>query len=132
MLANNCVSRCTSYLSLSHYIHANITVSLGQLGITLNTNWQVPEDPTSQIDRNISDRAIYFKFGWFAEPVIKGDYPQVMKDFIATKSRQQGLAKSRLPEFTTKEKKYMKSKSVKHNNNSLKLCLLKNRQRSIY
>ena len=92
-------------------MHAYMIVSLGQVGITLNTDWQVPEDPTSQNDRNISDRAIYFMFGWFAEPVIKGDYPQVMKDFIATKSREQGFAKSRLPEFTAKEKKYMKSKS---------------------
>ncbi|KAK3085076.1 hypothetical protein FSP39_023890 [Pinctada imbricata] len=85
------------------------TQQKGQVGITLNTDWQVPMNPKDQNDRDMSDRAIYFMFGWFAEPVIKGDYPQVMKDFIGKKSSEQGLAKSRLPEFTDEEKKYMKN-----------------------
>lgn len=42
----------------------------------------------------------------FAHPIFKtGDYPGVMKDLIGRKSEAEGLATSRLPEFTEEEKK---------------------------
>ncbi len=42
-----------------------------------------------------------FELGWVMHPVIKGDYPQMMKDTVARRTKEQGFTKSRLPEFTS-------------------------------
>lgn len=46
--------------------------------------------------------------GWFLNPVMKGDYPKVMKDQVDRKSREQGLRTSRLPRFTEAEQRDIK------------------------
>ena len=81
---------------------------VGIIGITLNTDWQVPKNPDDEKDLQASDRAIHFMFGWFLNPVTKGDYPGVMKDQVDRKSRAQGYTKSRLPEFSAAEKAFIK------------------------
>ena len=56
-----------------------------------------------------AERAQQFFLGWFAHPIyVDGDYPRVMKDQVAMKSTRQNMAKSRLPEFTEKQKVYIK------------------------
>jgi hypothetical protein len=52
----------------------------------------------------------FFQFGWFAHPIYHpdGNYPQVMIDRIAHRSRKEGFSKSRLPKFTPKEVHYIK------------------------
>ena len=56
-------------------------------------------------NRNASERALQFDFGWFAHPIFKdGDYPAVMKETVARRSELQGYTESRLPEFTEDEK----------------------------
>ncbi|CAG5121823.1 unnamed protein product [Candidula unifasciata] len=77
----------------------------GQVGITLNCDWYDPEDPSKQSDIEAADRAIQFFIGWFAHPIfVNGDYPEVMKEFVANASASEGLATSRLPGFTPQEK----------------------------
>ncbi|KAL3658693.1 hypothetical protein V7S43_016329 [Phytophthora oleae] len=56
----------------------------GQIGITLT-----------------AERSIAFHLGWFADPVYKGDYPQLMKDRLG----------DRLPKFTEQQKKLLKGSS---------------------
>jgi Glycosyl hydrolase family 1 len=45
------------------------------------------------------------QLGWFAHPVYSqtGDYPAVMKEYVARHSSEEGLLTSRLPEFTAEE-----------------------------
>ena len=38
--------------------------------------------------------------GWNAHPLIKGDYPPVMREFIDKKSSLEGQKESRLPKFS--------------------------------
>uniref|UniRef100_A0A8W8K6B5 beta-glucosidase n=1 Tax=Magallana gigas TaxID=29159 RepID=A0A8W8K6B5_MAGGI len=76
----------------------------GMVGITLNTDWQVPKNPNDSKDKAASDRAINFMFGWFLNPVIRGDYPDVMKEQVDRKSKEQRFTTSRLPSFTPNEK----------------------------
>jgi beta-glucosidase/6-phospho-beta-glucosidase/beta-galactosidase len=39
------------------------------------------------------------KIGWIANPLFYGEYPSIMKESIAAKSKLQGRSKSRLPTF---------------------------------
>jgi len=84
---------------------------IGQVGITLNVDWWVPKNTESPADWIAADTATQFHFGWFADPIFtSGDYPEVMKQYIAKKSD----GTSRLPEFTMKEKMMIKGKRNKH------------------
>ncbi|KAI3513224.1 hypothetical protein L1887_20551 [Cichorium endivia] len=62
----------------------------GVIGITLNTQYYEPLDPTKQDDIDAANRGIDFIFGWFMEPVHSGKYPQSMIDNVTD---------GRLPEF---------------------------------
>uniref|UniRef100_A0A2C9K7J0 Cytosolic beta-glucosidase n=1 Tax=Biomphalaria glabrata TaxID=6526 RepID=A0A2C9K7J0_BIOGL len=77
----------------------------GSVGITLDIEWKEPL--TDSVDDSLAaDRAIQFKLGWFGNAIFggSGDYPEVMKQYVAEKSRRQGFNSSRLPEFTQEEK----------------------------
>lgn len=51
-----------------------------------------------------------FDFGWFASPVVYGDYPDLMKWSVGNNSKIQSIPSSRLPEFSESEKLLIKSK----------------------
>ncbi|KAM6960800.1 lactase-like protein isoform 2-T3 [Aplochiton taeniatus] len=80
----------------------------GMVGISLSGDWGEPVDISNQKDIEAAERYVQFYLGWFATPIFHGDYPQVMKDFIGRKSTQQGLGTSRLPNFSSQEKSYIK------------------------
>ena len=76
----------------------------GKVGITLNVGWSEPLDMYNPEDLEASERALNFDFGWFAHAIyVNGDYPPIMKENIARKSKIQNLTESRLPEFTFQE-----------------------------
>ncbi|KAL9838134.1 lactase-like protein isoform 2-T2 [Geothlypis trichas] len=83
----------------------------GMVGISLTSGWGEPVDPHSQTDRDAAERYIQFHLGWFANPIYRGDYPEVMKNYVGRKSAQQGLGTSRLPTFSVQEKTYIKGTS---------------------
>ncbi|OVA15398.1 Glycoside hydrolase [Macleaya cordata] len=69
----------------------------GEIGMSLSTQWNMPyENSPEHIDA--CGRAWDFHFGWFAEPMIAGDYPFIMK----------ALVRDRLRAFTTEEKELIK------------------------
>lgn len=53
-------------------------------------------------------RLSLFQLGWFAGPLVHGDYPAIMKSTIARRSRVAGYEKSLLPVFSPEERKIMK------------------------
>ncbi|CAG9833420.1 unnamed protein product [Diabrotica balteata] len=79
----------------------------GMVGITIDTMWMEP-DTDSELDKVAAERKLQFIFGWYANPIINGDYPSQMKQFIAKRSIAQGFKHSRLPQFTSDEVKYIK------------------------
>jgi lactase-phlorizin hydrolase len=88
--------------------HCKFDFETGAVGITLNVGWAEPEDPYNPDHIEASERDILFNYGWFAHPIVYGNYPQVMIDRVREKSQIQNLNKSRLPEFTKEEQQNMK------------------------
>jgi beta-glucosidase len=72
----------------------------GTIGITNNCDWR---EPLTQSEKDVeaAERALLFFLGWFADPVYKGDYPQVMKERLG----------NRLPSFTAEQKALLKGSS---------------------
>ncbi|KAK6190480.1 hypothetical protein SNE40_002342 [Patella caerulea] len=85
-----------------HYDQRYKTAQMGRVGITLDTEWKEPRTE-SPADLAASNRAMVFRLGWFANPIVYGDYPKIMKDKLAERSKIQGHAGSRLPTFTAAE-----------------------------
>ncbi len=52
------------------------------VGISLSADWGEPVDITNQLDIEAAERYVQFYLGWFATPLFRGDYPQIMKDYI--------------------------------------------------
>ncbi|KAK7323956.1 hypothetical protein VNO77_27460 [Canavalia gladiata] len=69
----------------------------GQIGITLPTHYFLPKSK-SVADQKAAIRALDFFFGWYAHPVIYGDYPESMKSLVG----------ARLPKFTKLESENLK------------------------
>ncbi|WP_339918408.1 GH1 family beta-glucosidase [Yeosuana marina] len=79
----------------NNYAHQN-----GQIGITNNCDWREPLTD-SQEDKDAAERALEFFLAWFADPIYKGDYPQVMKERLG----------DRLPKFSKEERVMIKGTS---------------------
>ncbi|XP_018320216.1 myrosinase 1 [Agrilus planipennis] len=79
----------------------------GTVGFTINGVWY---EGNSTYDDDAAERMMQMYFGWWAHPIFssQGDYPPVMKTFVARKSAAQGYRRSRLPEFTPEEIEYIK------------------------
>ncbi|XP_047456732.1 lactase-phlorizin hydrolase-like isoform X2 [Mugil cephalus] len=75
----------------------------GIISISVNSDWTEPRNPYKQEDIDAAERVLQFFIGWFAHPIFKGDYPELMRTIIRERSLASGLPKSRLPEFTPEE-----------------------------
>ncbi|XP_064642636.1 lactase/phlorizin hydrolase-like isoform X2 [Lineus longissimus] len=75
----------------------------GKCGITLDSDYFQPKDPSNPADVEAAEVAQQFKLGWFANPIFNGDYPEVMREKVYNKSMAQGLSVSRLPTFNQTE-----------------------------
>lgn len=75
-------------------------VQNGQIGITNNCDWREPRTQ-SEADQAAAQRALEFFLGWYADPIYKGDYPEVMRKRVG----------ERLPKFTEAEVELIKDSS---------------------
>ncbi|XP_068925186.1 cytosolic beta-glucosidase-like isoform X2 [Petaurus breviceps papuanus] len=81
----------------------------GQVSIALFSPWIEPANPTSLADQKAAKRVMALALDLFAKPIfIDGDYPTVLKSWVAAISKKQGYPSSRLPEFTEEEKRMIK------------------------
>ncbi|CAB9498958.1 2H-1,4-benzoxazin-2-yl glucoside beta-D-glucosidase [Seminavis robusta] len=69
----------------------------GFIGISNSADYRYPLDPNSPDDIQAAERAMLFQFGWFMDPVIFGDYPDVMRQRLG----------SRLPVFTPEQQEQL-------------------------
>nr|CAB3263405.1 lactase-phlorizin hydrolase-like [Phallusia mammillata] len=81
----------------------------GMVSISLNSDWAEPKDASNPKDAAAAIEYLQCSLGWFANPIFgSGDFPVYMREHIAQKSKEEGLSKSRLPEFSEEEIKYIK------------------------
>lgn len=79
----------------------------GLVSLVTDALWYEPTTNSTE-DLEAAERIRLFTYGWFANPIVFGDYPKVMRDRIDERSLQQNLAQSRLPYFTEEEKAELK------------------------
>ncbi|XP_050670544.1 myrosinase 1-like [Leptidea sinapis] len=82
----------------------------GIIFISINAEWFEPDTVN---DVEAANDAINFWWGIYAHPIYskRGDFPNGLKKRIAVISRRQGLLRSRLPELTPSEIKYIRGSS---------------------
>ncbi|KAL1513061.1 hypothetical protein ABEB36_002539 [Hypothenemus hampei] len=78
----------------------------GKISLVLDTPWNEPISDSAN-DKEAAEREMQFGFGWFANPVYLGDWPDVMKERINNRSSQEGIGFSRLPELSQEEIDYI-------------------------
>ncbi|XP_066253619.1 myrosinase 1-like [Euwallacea similis] len=77
--------------------------------VTINSagSWFYPKDPDNPLDVMAAERTFEFNPGLYANPVYKGNWPEVVIERVANRSHLEGLSFSRLPEFTQEEIDYI-------------------------
>ena len=70
----------------------------GKIGFNLNGEMFWPKNPDSERDKDAAWRNLMFQIGWFWNPIMTGDYPEVMKQRIG----------DRLPKFNETQKAKIK------------------------
>ncbi|KAJ7157223.1 beta-glucosidase 1B [Mycena filopes] len=76
------------------------TAQGGQIGITLNGDWQMPYDDSPE-NVAAAQHALDVAIGWFADPIYLGHYPPYMQQMLG----------NRLPQFTPAELALVKGSS---------------------
>ncbi|EEE65609.1 beta-glucosidase 24 precursor [Oryza sativa Japonica Group] len=66
----------------------------GKIGIAIVSNWMIPYEDSKE-DKHATKRALDFMYGWFMDPLTKGDYPVSMRTLVG----------NRLPRFTKEQSK---------------------------
>ncbi|CAH1131159.1 unnamed protein product [Ceutorhynchus assimilis] len=79
----------------------------GRVTMVVDSNWFEPASDSAD-DIGAAETNLLFTYGWFAHPINFGDYPDIMKQRIAYRSKLEGFNKSRLPSFTEKEKEILR------------------------
>mmetsp|Transcript_19907 Transcript_19907/g.55989 ORF Transcript_19907/g.55989 Transcript_19907/m.55989 type:complete len:701 (-) Transcript_19907:39-2141(-) len=77
----------------------------GKIGVALNASWVEPamseDDTIARLNLQAAERALVWNIGWFADPIWKGDYPQIMRDRCG----------ARLPTFSDAERALLRGSS---------------------
>ncbi|XP_025830276.1 myrosinase 1-like [Agrilus planipennis] len=79
----------------------------GKIGISISAEWLEANNTNEEA---AAERIRQFWYGMYLHPVFssKGDYPDVVKEYVAYHSSLEGYKQSRLPQFTEDEINYIK------------------------
>lgn len=80
----------------------------GRVGITFMSYGFFPKDPANPEDVAATERAIQFHLGVYAQPIMLGGFPSIVKESVDRFSLEEGRAWSRLPEYDEETRNYVK------------------------
>lgn len=84
----------------------------GRISISFNCDWRLPATDHPD-DLAAAQRSLEFFLGWFADPIYRGDYPDIMRQ----------KAGNRLPKFSKEEQKLILGSSDFFGLNHYSTCL---------
>ena len=70
----------------------------GKIGLTINSEFALPYDPFDPLDIKAAETTLLFDYGTFADPIVFGDYPDRVKEYVG----------DRLLVFTEEQKELLK------------------------
>ncbi|XP_021923692.1 myrosinase 1-like [Zootermopsis nevadensis] len=81
----------------------------GKVSIVSVCNWIEPKTDSKE-DLEAAERTRQMHIGWILHPIYSktGDYPPIMKEWLAKKCKEEGYNRSRLPSFTKEEVEMVK------------------------
>jgi len=82
----------------------------GRVSIVLDSAWAEPAS-NKTADVEASKITMAFTMGLYGNAIYNGNWPQVVIDRVGNRSRNEGLTRSRLPEFTADQIKYIRNTS---------------------
>ncbi|XP_072388611.1 myrosinase 1-like [Diabrotica undecimpunctata] len=74
----------------------------GKMSLTLDCNWMEPLTKNFE-DVDAASRRQQFECGLYYHPIVRGDWPYIVKYRIYLRSKNANLPESRLPEFSLRE-----------------------------
>nr|WPM03638.1 glycoside hydrolase family 1 [Phyllotreta armoraciae] len=104
---------CAKYVLLAHakawriYDERYRKVNGAKNTLVIDSDWYEPVTDSEE-DAIASDTKLQFVHGMYGNPVVNGNWPDVMIENVADLSRKQGFNESRLPAFTEEEQKLLK------------------------
>ncbi|KAJ8983484.1 hypothetical protein NQ317_014943 [Molorchus minor] len=100
--------RCAYNVLLAHAkaLH-QLLITIGKIAMVIDSSWYEPGSD-SEADQEASERIMQFYYGLYANPIVHGNWPQVVIDRVGNRSQLEGFAQSRLPVFTQEEIDYIK------------------------
>uniref|UniRef100_A0A6P7H069 beta-glucosidase n=1 Tax=Diabrotica virgifera virgifera TaxID=50390 RepID=A0A6P7H069_DIAVI len=107
---------CTKNVLLAHakawhiYDEQFRAKNKGQVAMVIDATWYEPGSD-NQEDKDAAERAQQFDIGIYGNPLFNGDWPEIVKERVAYRSKLEGFTESRLPAFTEDEIKYIKGTS---------------------
>ncbi|KAJ8936642.1 hypothetical protein NQ314_012258 [Rhamnusium bicolor] len=98
-----------SHAAVYHMYKEEFTNSTvpAKMSIAIDLPWSEPLSNYSAGHVQAAERRNMFEFGLYANPIFKGNWPQVVIDRVGFRSQKEKLTKSRLPEFTKEEIDYI-------------------------
>ncbi|CAH1098962.1 unnamed protein product [Psylliodes chrysocephalus] len=107
---------CTKNVLLAHakawHIYDELfrKTNKGQVGMVIDSTWYEPGSENDE-DKEAAERAMQFDIGIYGNPLFNGDWPAVVKERVAARSKLEGFSESRLPVLTDFEIDYIKGTS---------------------
>nr|CAH7737285.1 unnamed protein product [Callosobruchus chinensis] len=102
---------CAKYVLLAHASAYHVydkefrPTQQGKITIVLDSDWYEPGTPADEAAAEVRRQFVY---GMYANPIINGNWPQVMIDRVALRSQMEHFNHSRLPAFAPVQQRMLK------------------------